>query len=729
MEVETTTTGKEKVAIDCNIVYDLVMRESGLARKSIVDTVTLLNEKATVPFIARYRKERTGGLDETQIRLVADKWEYYYDLEGRKTFVLKTIEDLGKLTPELKQEIICCTKRQKLEDLYRPYKPKRRTKATIARERGLEPLADLIWQQSHEGDHAQILCAFINPDKEVLTTDDVLAGAIDILVERVSEMANLRGWLRERVESKGLLLTKVTREWQEKKSKFEMYYDFNELLKSAPSHRLLAIRRGAKKGIISWNIGIDEEKALAYFTNRIIHNKLALFKAELTRAIHLGYKRMYLSVEIESFVAALQLAEEEAMRVFSKNLNNLLLDAPAGEKMILAVDPGFRTGCKVAVLDGNGSFKEFKAIYPHPPQNETNKAAKTVLDLIEKNAIDLIAIGNGTAARETEAFIKSILPKERTARIVMVSEAGASVYSASEVAIKEFSQLDVTVRGAISIGRRLQDPLAELVKIDPKSIGVGQYQHDVNQIRLRKSLESVVESCVNYVGVELNTASRELLAYVSGIGPALADNIVTFRSQKGPFKSRSDLKQVSRLGDKAFEQSAGFLRVRCSSNQLDNSAIHPERYKLVEKMAHDIGLKPGDLIGKKALLEKIDWDAYCNQEVGKPTLDDIREELMKPGLDPRDNFENIEFSAEVCELIDLKEGMELLGKVTNVTNFGAFIDIGVHQDGLIHISKLSKKFVRDPHEIISVGEAVRVRVLSVDIELKRVSLERIKGNK
>lgn len=713
--------------VDRDTVFRNVVADIDLPLRSVVSTVVLLEDDATVPFIARYRKERTGGLDETQIRGIADKWQYYLELEKRKEFVLKTIKVQDKLTDELRASVIACKDKQKLEDIYLPFKPKRRTKATIAKEKGLEPLAELIMKQEIEAGTPEDICApFINEEKGVKSVDDALAGAIDIMTENIADNASIRGWLRALLENHGILSTKVRKEFEDEKTKFEMYYNFSEPLCDSPSHRLLAIRRGANEKVLSWEISIEEAEGLDFVEGKIITNSVCIFYDQVKKACKAAFRRIMLALETEVFVNAMQRAEEEAFGVFSKNLRNLLLDAPAGQHVIMGVDPGFRTGCKVCVIDESGDFKEFEAVYPNAPQNEQAEAAEVIMKFIRMYDVKLVAIGNGTASRETESFVRFIVKKSKLpVKVVMVSEAGASVYSASETAIREFPKLDVTVRGAISIARRLQDPLAELVKIDPKSIGVGQYQHDVNQNKLKKELVGVVESCVNYVGVEVNTASSELMSYVSGIGPVLAENIVKHRSEKGVFYSRKDLLDVKKLGAKAYEQCAGFLRIRISDNPLDNSAIHPERYEVVERMAADLGKSIDQLIGNPNLVSKINLEKYVTDDLGLMTLQDIADELKKPGLDPRDEFTSIEFKEGVDEITDLKEDMELVGKVTNVTNFGAFVDIGVHQDGLIHISKLSNRFVNDPHEVVSVGDKVRVKVLDVDLDLKRISLARL----
>jgi len=706
-----------------NIIKDLNLNEN-----SVKNTVELLNQDATIPFIARYRKEKTDGLDETQIRNIGEKLEYYTELEKRKSTIINSIQEQGKLTSELEKEILSCTEKQKLEDIYLPYKQKKRTRATIAKEKGLSPLADLIMlQMPTRGSKQEILSRYINPEKGVETEKDALAGALDIIAEEISDRADIRGWLRNFVLNKGLIVSEAKKEWKDQKSKFETYYEFSEQVKNSPSHRILAIRRGEKEKVLSYKIETEEERALTFIESKVITNNNSLFYGDLINTVNDSYKRLiFPSIETEVFNLKLEEAEKESINVFAKNLKNLLLAPPAGHKIIMGVDPGFRTGCKVAVMDENGNYKEYKPIFPHEPQNRKDEAEKILLDFIKKYNIELISIGNGTASKETVVFIKNMIKKNNLKlKSVVVSEAGASVYSASEVAIKEFPELDVTVRGAISIARRLQDPLAELVKIDPKSIGVGQYQHDVNQSELKKTLDLTVQSCVNYVGVELNTASTELLSYVSGINKTVAQNIVNYRTENGSFKTRKAISKVAKLGNKAFEQCAGFLRIRNSENPLDNSAIHPESYHIVEKMAKDLNVKVEKLIGNEDLVSKIDLKKYVTEQAGLPTLTDIAKELKKPGLDPRQEFTSIEFSSDINELKDLKEGMILDGNVTNVTNFGAFVDIGVHQDGLIHISRMGNRFVKNPYEIVSVGDNVKVKVLTIDTQLKRISLELI----
>lgn len=709
--------------INKNIAQELNIRQN-----SVNNTVELLKDGATIPFIARYRKEKTDGLDETQIKNIKERFDYYNELQKRKETILQTIKEQGKLTPELEKEIVFCLEKQKLEDIYLPYKPKKRTKATIAKEKGLEPLAELIFSQLPiKQTKLEILSKYINNEKGVNKVEEALSGALDIIAEKIADRADIKSHLRKTTLEQGKIVAKVKKEFKDQKTKFENYYDFSEFVKKSPSHRILAIQRGVKEGILSWKLESDKDEALDFIDDKVIKDVNGQFFDDISNAVEDAYKRLiFPSIETEVLNLKIEEAEKEAISVFSKNLKNLLLAPPAGDKMILALDPGFRTGCKVAVIDKNGNFVEYKAIFPHEPQNKKAEAESIILNFIKKYNVELISIGNGTASKESNVFINDVIKKNKlSVKSIIVSEAGASVYSASDVAIKEFPNLDVTIRGAISIGRRLQDPLAELVKIDAKSIGVGQYQHDVNQTQLKNSLDLTVESAVNYVGVELNTSSAELLSYVSGIGQAIAQNIITFRKENGNFKNRKQLLKVAKLGNKAFEQCAGFLRIRNCENPLDNSAIHPESYHIVEKMAKDLGAKTVQLIGNDELISQIKISSYITEEIGLLTLKDIILELKKLGLDPRKEFSSLEFSSEINEISDLEIGMELDGVVTNVTNFGAFVDIGVHQDGLVHISKLSNKFVSNPHDVVSVGDTFKVKVASVDKVLKRISLEKV----
>ena len=694
-------------------------------KKSLENTINLLQSGATVPFISRYRKEQTNNLDEEQIRTIQDKLEYYTELEKRKETVIKTIQEQGKLTEELKKQIIDCKDKTILEDLYLPYKPKKRTRAAIAKEKGLEILADIIEEQKILTDSKEtIIKPFINEEKGVKNYEEAINGAKDIIAERVSDNSNIRKWVRNNTFSNGILSVKVKKAFEKEKTKFEMYYDFEEALKKAPSHRILAIKRGSNEKVLGYSILIETEKIISYIRQNIITNKNATFAEELKEAIDDSYKRLIApSIESELFNTKLEEAEDNAIITFGKNLHSLLLSAPAGTKVTLGIDPGFRTGCKVVVIDKTGKFIENTTIYPTPPQNEIAKSADIILKFIQKYNIELIAIGNGTASRETDQFVGNLI-KDNKLNItkVMVNEAGASIYSASANAKKEFPDLDVTVRGAISIARRLQDPLSELVKIDPKSIGVGQYQHDVNQTKLKKRLESVVESCVNYVGVELNTASVELLSYVSGIGPTVAKNIVTYRDKNNTFTNRKELLKVSKLGPKVFEQCAGFLRIMHSKDPLDNSSVHPESYYVVEKIAKDLNVEVEKLISNTTLLNKINPNNYVDDKVGLPTINDIIEELKKPGRDPREEFKTAKFKENVMDFEDLQEDMMLEGTVTNVTDFGAFVDIGVHKEGLVHISQMADKYIKNPNDVVSPGQIVQVKVLSVDVQKQRISL-------
>ncbi|HCT86364.1 MAG TPA: RNA-binding transcriptional accessory protein [Candidatus Margulisbacteria bacterium] len=703
------------ITSDCKVA-------SGIVEK----TVELFDMGSTIPFIARYRKERTGGLDEVQIQQISERLTYYRELQDRKGTVLKTIEEQGKLSDELRTSITNCSDKQELEDIYLPFKPKRKTRASIAKERGLQPLADLlIAQRADIKNKNEVLSRFVDPQKGIDTIDQALAGALDIISQDIADNASYRAWIRNSLSNRGTLVSKAKKEWAEKSSKFEMYYNFSELLKRSSAHRILAIRRGEAEGVIKWSIHADNDQLLAYLDSQVIRNKTFIFYKELLTAIEDSYKRLlFPALESEVFNAKCVEAERESISVFSKNLKNVLLAPPAGDKVIIAIDPGFRTGCKVAVIDGTGKFLTNTTIYPHEPQNKKNEAEKLLAQLVDQYKVEIIAIGNGTASRETDQIVRELIKNKQLDLIsVVVSESGASVYSASEIARKEFPELDLTVRGAISIARRLQDPLSELVKIDPKSIGVGQYQHDVNQADLKNALVFITEFCVNHVGADLNTASQSLLTYVAGIGPAVAANIVEYRNLNGAFKGRKELLKVAKLGPKMFEQCAGFLKIRNSKNPLDNSAIHPESYHIVERMAEKLECKVKDLIGNDKLLGSLQLSDFVTEEVGIPTLSDIVNELKKPGLDPRAEFSYAIFSDAINDLSDLKPEMVLEGIVTNVANFGAFVDIGVHQDGLVHISKLSDSFVRDPHEVVAVGANVTVKVLAVDTKLKRINLQ------
>ncbi len=698
--------------------------ETALGSAQVRNTLELLDEGATVPFIARYRKERTGELDEVQVRTLEERYAYFKELEERKTTVLSTIAEQGKLTDALKGRIESCRQKNELEDLYLPYKPKRRTKATIARERGLEPLADVIAaQQPGGGSLEEIAQGFVDPQKDVPDTAAALEGAGHILAERLSEDADVRALVRRLSWDQGIFISKVAPEKVGAVTKFEMYYEYQEPLRLIPSHRMLAMRRGEKEEVLRLSLMAPEEEILKGMQVKLIAGQNPYVNFLQGVAVD-AYRRLLApSIEVELRLEAKKTADEAAIQVFADNLKNLLLLPPAGSLKVLGVDPGLRTGSKLAVVDETGRYLENVTIYPHTGAGKVAPAKADLLRLLKAHAIEMIAIGNGTASREMDLFVRETLREAGLKLpVVIVNEAGASVYSASDIAREEFPDLDLTVRGAISIARRLQDPLAELVKIDPKSIGVGQYQHDVNQAALKKALDAVVESCVNYVGVDLQTASWALLSYVSGIGESLARAIVRYRDEHGAFATRRALLKVPRFGEKAFEQAAGFLRIRQGTNPLDNTAVHPENYVLVEQMASDLGVSVDKLAANDELIGKIDLKRYVQGEVGLPTLRDIVAELKKPGRDPRDSFQAVAFREDVTEIGDLKEGMLLQGTVTNVAAFGAFVDIGVHQDGLVHVSHLADRFVKDPNEVIKVGEIVKVKVLAVDVPRRRISL-------
>jgi uncharacterized protein len=699
-----------------------IATELGLSTRQVTATAALLADQCTVPFIARYRKEATGGLDEVAITAIRDRLAQLQALDERRQAVLKSLEEQGKLSDELKAKVMAAETMAVLEDIYLPYRPKRRTRAAIAREKGLEPLADLLMAQG-DGDPAGQAAAFVNAEKGVETVEDALTGARDILAERVSEDEAARARMRELFRAKATFRCKAVADKQAEPeaSKFRDYFAWEEPVATAPSHRILAMRRGEDAGFLFFRATPPEEDALALLEALFV--KAGNAAGEQVRlAAKDGYKRLLCpSMEGELRLETKKRADEEAIRVFAENLRVLLLAPPLGQKNVLAIDPGFRTGCKVVCLDRQGKLLHHEAIFPHEPQKRADETAATLAALCAKFQIEAIAIGNGTAGRETEAFVRGLdLPGKPI--IVLVNESGASVYSASEVARDEFPDHDVTVRGAVSIGRRLMDPLAELVKIDPKSIGVGQYQHDVDQAALKRSLDDVAMSCVNSVGVEANTASKELLVYVSGLGPALAKAIVARRNEHGPFRTRQELRSVPRLGPKAFEQAAGFLRIRGGDNPLDASAVHPESYPIVDAMARDLGCTVSDLMQSPDRRTRIKLQQYATDTVGLPTLTDILAELAKPGRDPREKFEPFAFAEGVKTLADLKPGMRLPGIVTNVTRFGAFVDVGVHQDGLVHISQLANRFVRDPSEVVKVHQKVTVRVLEVDLERKRIAL-------
>ncbi|HJV33856.1 Tex family protein [Geomonas sp.] len=711
-------------ATDTQELFEIVVEESGLPRKGVLATVALLNEGGTVPFIARYRKEQTGELDEVQIREIEDLLTYHRELAERKLTVLKSIDEQGKLTDELRAKIDTCRKKTELEDLYLPYKPKRRTKATIARERGLEPLAELIAaQELTAGSPADLAASFVNDELGVPDAEAALEGAGHILAERLSEDADLRGMVRELTREQGIFASKLAAEGGDAAGKYQMYYDYQEPMKSMPSHRMLAMRRGEKESVLRLTLLAPEQEIIDRTRLRVIKRD-SIFRETLHTVIADAYNRLIApSIEVELRLEAKTRADEAAIAVFAQNLRNLLLLPPAGARRVLGIDPGLRTGCKLAALSETGRFLEQTTIYPHTGGAKAEAAGGELVKLVERHDCRLIAIGNGTGGRETEIFVREALKKAGVrAETVMVNEAGASIYSASEIAREEFPELDLTIRGAISIGRRLQDPLAELVKIDPKSIGVGQYQHDVNQALLKKALDAVVESCVNFVGVDLNSASWALLSYVAGISENQGRAIVRHRDENGAFKTRQELLKVARFGPKAFEQAAGFLRIRGGDNPLDNTAVHPEKYDVVEKMAADLKVSVSQLVAEPGLSAGIRIERYVTDEVGLPTLRDILAELKKPGRDPREQFQSASFREDVSTIEDLKEGMILQGVVTNVAAFGAFVDIGVHQDGLVHVSQLSHRYIKDPNEAVKVGQIVKVKVLSADAERKRISL-------
>ncbi|WP_335743814.1 Tex family protein [Syntrophotalea acetylenivorans] len=707
------------------MTLQILTDETGLQQGQVEQTVALLQEGATVPFIARYRKEATGELDEVQIRLLQERLEYHTELNKRRETILKSIDEQGKLTTELRGKIETTRQKTELEDLYLPYKPKRRTKASIARDRELEPLAEQLLAASGSGQTAEELAnAFVNPELEVTTAEDALTGAGHILAERFADEAAARALVRELTWQQGLFCSQVARGKEGTVSKFEMYYDFSEPLRQIPSHRMLAMRRGEKEDILRLSIEAPEEDILGRLSALFVpgENRFAnLLREVVTDAYH---RLLAPSIEVELRLQAKTAADDEAIRVFAENLRNLLLAPPAGSHRVLGVDPGLRTGSKLAAVDATGQFIEHVNIYPHAGGGAKVESARhELLRLVKSHDIEMVAIGNGTAGREMEQFVRHSLKEDGLKLpVVMISEAGASVYSASDIAREEFPDLDLTVRGAISIARRLQDPLAELVKVDPKSIGVGQYQHDVSQAALKKALDEVVESCVNYVGVDLNTASWALLSFVSGIGESLAKAIVRHRDSEGAFAQRKQLLKVARFGKKAYEQAGGFLRIRNAEQPLDNTAVHPERYTLVEQMAADLGVSLQELIAKPALLDKIQLEQYVGEDIGLPTLRDILAELKKPGRDPRESFVTASFREDVQDIKDLQEGMTLNGIVTNVAAFGAFVDIGVHQDGLVHISQLADRFVKDPNQVVKVGQQVQVRVMSVDLQRKRIGL-------
>ncbi|HNX35142.1 MAG TPA: Tex family protein [Kiritimatiellia bacterium] len=702
-----------------------LVEELSITPRQIMSVAKLLAEGNTIPFIARYRKEVHGNLDEVQISKIQERLNYYTELEERRATILKSIEEQGKLTDELKRKIGECTSKTVLEDLYLPYKPKRRTRAMIAREKGLEPLAALILAQGVGSQPDSDAAAFVSEEKGVADTAAALAGGRDIVAEMISENADVRGLVRQAFAADGVVVSEVVDPKPAEPTKFEQYYDFQEKVSAIPSHRFLAIRRGQAEGVLRVRLMCEAEPRLRRIEEIYKLNVTSSYAPHLKAAIEDGYKRLIApSVEIDVTVEMKMKSDRAAVEIFAENLRNLLLQAPLGEQKIIGIDPGLRTGCKCVALDATGKFLETCTVYPTQGDRKEIEAKVDICKMVSKYRPYAIAVGNGTGGRETEAFVRGVLKEANVKDVLVISvnEAGASVYSASEVARDEFPELDLTIRGAISIGRRLQDPLAELVKIDPKAIGVGQYQHDVHQPLLVDKLDEVVVSCVNHVGVELNTASAPLLTRVSGIGGTMAKKIVSYRNENGAFTSRKQLSKVPGLGPKTFEQAAGFLRIRGGLHPLDASAVHPERYALVEQMATELGVSLAELIGNVALIDKIPLAKYVSETVGEPTLRDIIAELKKPGRDPRATFEKPAFRDDVTEFEHVKEGMVLEGIVTNVTAFGAFVDIGVHQDGLVHVSELSDRFIRDPAEAVKTGDKLKVRVLSVDKARRRIAL-------
>lgn len=723
------------------IIPTLISKKLGIAERQVKATLDLLESGCTIPFISRYRKEATGSLDEVQIAAINDQYERLGELQKRKATILSTIDEQGKLTEALQQRIEGCWDATELEDIYLPYKPKRRTRASIAREKGLEPLAQYLMSQAGDrnqrpatdADVDHELSLYINNEKGVASADEAMKGAQDIIAEVIAEDEQARNTVRRNFEHDAVITSKAKAEKgkgeidMEAAQKYRDYFDWKEPLKRCASHRLLAMRRGEAEGFLRLSITGDEGLCIDRLNRIFVQSSRSTASPIVADAVNDSFKRLLApSIETEFMQLSKQQADEEAIRIFVRNLEQLLMSAPLGQKRVLALDPGFRTGCKLVILDREGNLLHHDVIYPHPPKSQFIDAMNKVEDLVAKYQIEAVSIGNGTASRETEEFVKGLELKNGATAIpiFVVSEDGASIYSASKVARDEFPDQDVTVRGAVSIGRRLMDPLAELVKIDPNSIGVGQYQKDVDQKELKKSLDQTVENCVNKVGVNLNTASKHLLTYVSGLGPLLAQNIVDYRAKHGAFRSRKQLMDVPRMGPKAFEQAAGFLRITDGDNPLDNSAVHPERYAIVEHMAKDAGCKVSDLIGEqgKSRREAIDLQRYVSDSIGMETLTDIIKELEKPGRDPRQQIEEFAFSAEVKTIEDLQEGMELPGIVTNITNFGAFVDIGVHTQGLVHVSEMANRFVKDPNTVVSLHQHVRVRVKEIDHKRGRISL-------
>ena len=703
----------------------IIVRETGLRENQVENTLKLLENGATIPFISRYRKESTGGMDEVQVTEVSNALERLDTLAKRKETILGTIEGLDKLTPELRERIEHCWDSTELEDIYAPYKPHRKTRADAAREKGLEPLAEFVMKQNPYVPLDREAAKYVSKEKGVADIDEALQGAMDIIAEQVSLDEGARNMVRNGYRREARIYSKVVKSKEADAQKYRDWFDFNESLKHCASHRLLAMRRGEAEGFLRVSIEIDDEKASEALSHKYVRGKSEVSQL-VDEAVQDSYYRLLQpSIENEFAAQSKESADAEAIRIFARNLEQLLMASPLGQKAVMGIDPGFRTGCKVVCLDQQGTLLHNETIYPHPPHNEARQAAAKIQTMVEQYKIEAIAIGNGTAGRETKEFVEGLhLPAG--VQIFSVNEDGASIYSASKTARDEFPDYDVTVRGAVSIGRRLMDPLAELVKIDPSSIGVGQYQKDVNQTELKHSLDQTVISCVNRVGVNVNTASTHLLTYISGLGPQLAQNIVDYRTENGPFKSRKELMKVPRMGAKAFEQSAGFLRVPGGKQPLDNSAVHPESYPIVEKMAADLKCSVEDLMKSAELRAKIDINKYVTATVGLPTLTDIMAELEKPGRDPRGPLRKFEFSNEVHTIEDVKPGMELPGIVSNITNFGAFVDIGVHVKGLIHISQLAPgKYIKDPTQVVSLQQQVLVKVLSVDLERQRISLSLI----
>jgi uncharacterized protein len=706
------------------IFEEIIAQRVGIPLRQVKNTIELLEEGATIPFISRYRKEQTGSLDEVKITEIRDELNKLKELEKRKEYILKTIDEQELLTDELRKTIEACLDPVVLEDIYLPFKPKRKTRATVARERGLEPLAKILMKQ-YEKQVENAASKFLN--EEVESVEDALQGARDIIAEWVNEDPRARKTVRYHFDRGAVIFCKVVRGKEEEAVKFTDYFEFSEPLKKCPGHRILAMRRGEQEGFLKLSVEPDAQRAIDALEDQFVKNPYEVGQ-QVAEAVKDSYKRLIQpSIENEFKALHKEIADQEAIKVFADNLRQLLLASPLGQKRILALDPGFRSGCKLVCLDEQGNLLHNATIYPHPPQSDRAGSTRKVSSLVQQYKTEAIAIGNGTASRETERFIRLIrFPHDM--EVYVVNESGASIYSASKIARDEFPDYDVTVRGAVSIGRRLMDPLAELVKIDPKSIGVGQYQHDVDQGNLKKSLDEVVESCVNLVGVNLNTSSKHLLTYVSGLGPVLAQNVVEYRQEIGGFTSREQLMKVPRMGDKAFEQCAGFLRIEGAKNPLDNSAVHPESYHIVEKMAGDLRVDLNQLIGDESLVKQIDLQKYVEGDTGLPTLKDIQGELEKPGRDPREQIEVFEFDQGVYSIEDLKPGMELPGIVTNITKFGAFVDVGLKQDGLVHISQLADRFVKDPNDIVKIHQHVKVKVLEVDVQRSRIQLS-MKGIK